>query len=301
MLAHALICIATGLIVGILSGLLGIGGGAILVPLFRLGFGMSAIATTATSLFTIIFTAGSGVISHVRRRTCVPKLGIAAGLGGAITAPIGTYLGRISPSWLIMSAAAAVIIFSAVTMFRKALETEKGVESETAETMDGKGKGEVLAYRGKTASAETAVETKVLGEPGESLYDDAALCMKKNLAISVATGIFAGVMSGYVGVGGGFIIIPLLVAYCHLPMKLASGTSLIAILILAIPGATSQILAGNVEILTGICVAAGSIPGAILGARLVKKIPERNLRLMFAVVLTFAALSLIANEFGILG
>ena len=57
---------AVGVVVGILSGLLGIGGGTLMVPLFRLGFGLSALASTATSLFTIIPTSLVGFITHIK-------------------------------------------------------------------------------------------------------------------------------------------------------------------------------------------------------------------------------------------
>ena len=71
----AILC---GLGVGILSGLLGIGGGTVMVPLFRLGFGMSALQATGTSLFAIVFTSAAGSITHVRNKTCVVLLGIFA-------------------------------------------------------------------------------------------------------------------------------------------------------------------------------------------------------------------------------
>ena len=108
-------------------------------------------------------------------------------------------------------------------------------------------------------------------------------------------------MSGYVGVGGGFIMVPLMLTLINIPMKLASGTSLIAILILAIPGTIENGIVGNIDYVTGLMVAVGSIPGAVLGARLVKKVPERTLRFIFGGFLIIAAIVLFLNEFGILG
>ena len=127
-----------GIVVGILSGLLGIGGGTILVPVFRLAFGMSPVMSTATSLFTIIPTSLSGAVSHVRHRTCVPSLGVAAGLGGAVTSPFGVWLATISPGWLIMVVAALVI--GAVVAYNSNLfavenVTVSGVEHLTTEDM----------------------------------------------------------------------------------------------------------------------------------------------------------------------
>ncbi len=86
-----------GIVIGLFSGMLGIGGGMVMVPLFRLVFGMSAVGSTATSLFTIIPTSVSGAISHARAKTCVPKLGIALGVGGACTSWLGVWLAQLSP------------------------------------------------------------------------------------------------------------------------------------------------------------------------------------------------------------
>lgn len=118
-----------GIGIGILSGMLGIGGGTVLVPIFRLAFGMSPIMSTATSLFTIIPTSISGAVSHVRHKTCVPSLGIAAGLGGACTSPIGVWLAQISPAWLVMLVAALIIGYSAVNTLIKAWRMKPKVPS----------------------------------------------------------------------------------------------------------------------------------------------------------------------------
>ena len=113
--------------------------------------------------------------------------------------------------------------------------------------------------------------------------------------------MIAGLASGYVGVGGGFIMVPLMLAVLGIPMSLASGTSLIAIMILAIPGVIEQGLLGNIEYLAGIAIVVGSIPGALVGARLVRMVPERQLRFIFGGFLLVAAVMLMLNEFGILG
>jgi uncharacterized membrane protein YfcA len=103
-------------------------------------------------------------------------------------------------------------------------------------------------------------------------------------------------MSGYVGVGGGFLMVPLMMQILNLPMKKTSGTSLIAIAILAIPGVITQALAGNVNWAVGICVAVGTVPGAIIGAKLIKRLPERTLRFVFSAMLFFAAVALVVNQ-----
>ena len=271
--------VIVGVVVGMLSGMLGIGGGTIMVPVFRLAFGLEPVMCTATSLFTIIPTSISGAVSHLRNKTCVPALGIAAGLGGACTSPVGVYLSTVSPGWLVMAAAAIIIGYSAVSMFRKARAAAKKKADGDGSTGDAASEG-----------LPRAVEADSVSKP-----------TRKQLVAAVLIGLGAGLMSGYVGVGGGFIIVPLLMTFAGLSMRLTSGTSLIAVMILAIPGTVEQGILGNIDYIAGIAMAVGSIPGAVLGAKLVPKIPELQLRILFGCVLIVAAIMLVVNEFGILG
>lgn len=262
-----------GVFVGVMSGLLGVGGGTIMVPIFRLAFGMSPLASTATSLFAIIPTSISGVVAHARAKTCVPKLGLALGVGGAVMSPLGVWLASVSPGWLVTCVAAIVIGFSAFKMFKKAVKCAP-------------------APRAGAASAHSASPKPVPDQPHLS---------RKQYLQGACIGLIAGLASGYVGVGGGFIMVPLMLAVLDIPMSLASGTSLIAIMILAIPGVIEQGLLGNIEYLAGIAIVVGSIPGALVGARLVRVVPERQLRFIFGGFLLVAAVMLMLNEFGILG
>lgn len=261
-----------GVFVGVMSGLLGVGGGTIMVPIFRLAFGMSPLASTATSLFAIIPTSISGVVAHTRAKTCVPKLGLALGAGGAVMSPMGVWLASVSPGWLVICVAAIVIGFSAFKMFKKAVKCAP-------------------APRAGAASAHSASREPVPDQP---------VLSRKQYFQGACIGLIAGLASGYVGVGGGFIMVPLMLAVLDIPMSLASGTSLIAIMILAIPGVIEQGLLGNIEYLAGIAIVVGSIPGALVGARLVRMVPERQLRFIFGGFLLVAAVMLMLNEFGIL-
>ena len=264
-----------GVFVGVMSGLLGVGGGTIMVPIFRLAFGMSPLASTATSLFAIIPTSISGVVAHTRAKTYVPRLGLALGVGGAVMSPVGVWLASVSPGWLVICVAAIVIGFSAFKMFKKAVKCAPTPRA-------GRAGGNVQA-----ASAKAVPDQPVLS--------------RKQYLQGACIGLIAGLASGYVGVGGGFIMVPLMLAVLDIPMSLASGTSLIAIMILAIPGVIEQGLLGNIDYLAGIAIVVGSIPGALVGARLVRVVPERQLRFIFGGFLLVAAVMLMLNEFGILG
>ena len=293
-----------GIGIGILSGMLGIGGGTVLVPIFRLAFGMSPIMYTATSLFTIIPTSVSGAVSHIRHKTCVPSLGLAAGLGGACTSPIGVWLATISPAWMVMLAAALIIGYSAVNMLRKAWKMKParaGVVAPAAPAGEPPVEAAVeqagdAAANDDAAPEVPAGESSVAADTGKAFPK----LTRKQLAIGAAIGLGAGLASGYVGVGGGFIIVPLMLSLVGISMKQASGTSLIAVMLLAIPGTIEQGLLGNIDYMAGIAVAVGSIPGAVIGARLVRLVPERTLRFIFGGFLIVAAVVLVLNEVGVL-
>lgn len=303
-----------GVLIGIASGLLGIGGGTVMVPIFRLAFGMSATMSTATSLFAIIPTSISGAISHVKGKTCIPALGIAAGLGGACLSPVGVWLAQLSPDWLVMLAAALIIGYSAINMFKKAFKVPRaGQPAEGADAAAAAGApscGSKPSSRAEArvvelspqSDAPAAVSLTSLGEPAAAAptADDSSLS-RKQLLQGAAIGLVAGLASGYVGVGGGFIMVPLMLSIIGIPMRKASGTSLIAVMILAIPGVIEQGIIGNINYLAGIAIVIGTIPGAVIGARLVTKVPERTLRLLFGCFLIVAAVMLVLNEVGIFG
>lgn len=304
-----------GVIIGIFSGLLGIGGGTLMVPIFRLGFGMSAISSTATSLFTIIPTSLAGLITHVNNKTCIPKVGVLCGLGGACTSPLGVYLASISPSWAIMLAAAAIIGYSSCSMFRKAIrmpkiapqgesavtgkdlekEAEKAARAAQAAQATAAQAAQAAAAQGKeqpTTTKAAANATKTASAPKEEPFK---LSVKK-VALCLLIGLIAGLASGYVGVGGGFIMVPLFISLLGIMMRQASGTSLVAVTILAIPGVVEQGLLGHIDYIAGIAMAVGSIPGAVIGASLIRKVPERKLRFVFGAFLLISAVVLLFNE-----
>ena len=304
-----------GVIIGIFSGLLGIGGGTLMVPIFRLGFGMSAISSTATSLFTIIPTSLAGLITHVKNKTCIPKVGVLCGLGGACTSPLGVYLASISPSWAIMFAAAAIIGYSSYSMFRKAIRMPKiapqGESAVTGKDLEKEAEKAAPAAQAAQAQAAQAAQAAAVQDEGQTGTTKAAanttktasapkeetfkLSVKK-VALCLLIGLIAGLASGYVGVGGGFIMVPLFISLLGIMMRQASGTSLVAVTILAIPGVVEQGLLGHIDYIAGIAMAVGSIPGAVIGASLIRKVPERKLRFVFGAFLLISAVVLLFNE-----
>jgi uncharacterized membrane protein YfcA len=109
-----------------------------------------------------------------------------------------------------------------------------------------------------------------------------------------AIGTLAGAFSGIFGVGGGIIIVPLLILWFGYGERLATGTSLAAIVIIGLLGALFQGgIYGNVHVLTGLLLAIPAVVGVIWGTNLQQRISQEAVSLLFAALLVVVALELI--------
>jgi uncharacterized membrane protein YfcA len=111
--------------------------------------------------------------------------------------------------------------------------------------------------------------------------------------VSAAIGLCAGVASGLLGVGGGIVMVPLLTAFAGLSQHNAHGTSLAAIVPIALVAATVYIAAGEIDYPMAALLAGGSLVGAPLGARLMARTGEGSLTIMFGVLMLLVAVQLL--------
>jgi len=105
-------------------------------------------------------------------------------------------------------------------------------------------------------------------------------------------GTAAGAFSGMFGVGGGTVIVPLLILWLGFGERLATGTSLAAIVVIALLAAGLQGAYGNLEPLKALVVAVPALGGIAVGAALQQRLPERAISLLFAVLLLVIAVQL---------
>jgi uncharacterized membrane protein YfcA len=109
-----------------------------------------------------------------------------------------------------------------------------------------------------------------------------------------AIGTVAGIFSGLFGVGGGTVIVPLLIFWFGYGERLATGTSLAAIVLIGMLGAVAQGgIYGNVHVLTGLLLAIPAVVGVVMGTAIQQRIPQRAVSLLFAVLLVSVAIELI--------
>lgn len=109
----------------------------------------------------------------------------------------------------------------------------------------------------------------------------------------IAIGLFTGIISGLVGIGGGVVIVPSLALLAKFPIKTAVGTSLGALLLpVGIFGALTYHKAGNLDVKAAALIAAGLVVGVFLGAQIVQHITDTQLRKFFALFLLVIAVKL---------
>jgi uncharacterized membrane protein YfcA len=116
--------------------------------------------------------------------------------------------------------------------------------------------------------------------------------MSRTLKLA-AIGTAAGAFSGLLGVGGGSVMVPLLIVWLGYGEREATGTSLMAIVVIAALAVTLQAIYGNVDPPNAALVGIPAIGGAIAGTALQQRLPERSISLIFAVLLVVIAIELI--------
>jgi uncharacterized membrane protein YfcA len=108
-----------------------------------------------------------------------------------------------------------------------------------------------------------------------------------------AIGTAAGAFSGLFGVGGGTIIVPLLIFWLAYGEREATGTSMAAIIVIALFAVIGQGAYGNVDFFQGVLIGVPAVGGVIAGAAMQQRVPERTVSLLFAVLLVVIAIELI--------
>lgn len=254
-MAHPALTFAVGLASGVLAGAFGIGGGLVTTPAIRLVLGYPALVAVGTPLPVIIPTALAGAMGYARRGLADLRAALVMGLSGMITAVAGAMLTRVTGGAVILLATAVLIAWVAVDMLRRRPSADVGAE----DAGQGAASGRTSAWR------------------------------------LVLVGLAAGAYSGFLGLGGGFILVPALNRWLRWPLKLAIGTSLATVTLLAVPGTIAHHLLGNVDPLLALLLAAGAVPGAVLGARITGLASERHVAVAFSVLLIVSALALGAS------
>ncbi len=263
---NLLAIIALGLIVGFLSGLLGIGGGIILNPaLIKLG--IPPIVTVGTSVAQMVGATVSGFLSHLKLKNIDLKMGWMMVISGFFGGGLGVALAKILEDagyfrTFVLSLYTFYLGFTGITMFidvlsKKEKEKKEGKISKFIKS---------LPFKRKFQFSEISI------------------------LVPVGIGAFAGFLAAVMGVGGGFVIIPALIYLAGFPVQKAVGMSLFQMIFVTsfltyFHGTVNH----GVDILLALILMAGSSFGAVFGAAVGQKLKKEFVKFIMASLVSVVA------------
>ncbi len=262
--------VSIGMVIGFLSGLLGVGGGFLTTPLLMM-VGIPPIIAAASDTNAIVATSASGVAAHFRLKNVDFKMGAYCLLGGLFGSALGVHavklLGARGYVDLLISVMYVVIL--------------GGIGGFMVYNSMGKLRRGVLTPRERPAkSMFTTFLTRL---PFQAEF--ARSGVRHSILLPFALCSVVGIMTAFMGVGGGFMLVPVMVYLLRMPAHVAVGTSLFQVLFTCM-GATIMQSASNhsVDLVLALVIAAGSTIGAQLGARLSKHLRGEQLLIVLGVL-----------------
>jgi uncharacterized membrane protein YfcA len=281
-----------GFVVGLLGGFFGVGGGFLAGPLmFLVGVPMNFVVGTDLAHMTgksIVAARRHRILGHVDVR-----LGLLMVLGTVPGIELGARIiegleesGNID----VVVGVAYIVILVAIGAFT-AWESLRALQMVRTEQMDAR---EALAFQGVTRRMHRLRLPPLIALPNSGIE---SISIWVILGVSFLTGLLAGVL----GVGGGFIRMPMMVYLIGVPTHVAVGTDLFEVVISAGYGTLTHGLKGNVDILMALVMQTGAAIGAQIGAVSTRFFAGPRIRLFFSVLPFVGATLVILRLFGIMG
>ncbi len=242
----------TGLIAGILGGLLGIGGCVIMLPSLVFIFKYPLPLAIGTTITAVILTATSGAIGHIRLRNVDYSTAKVVAISGAFGAVVGSiiFFYVVNQIWLLNIILGFAFLYVSIRMIYEGIFKRK-MEMKAGDRVPGSGKAKATI------------------------------------------GFFIGIITGIVGLGGGYALVPSFIYLLSSPVKIAVGTSLASFISMAVVSGAFKLYQGVVDIIAAIFLGIGTIIGAQIGARLTKIVPSWAIKAIFGFVFLYVSLKFI--------
>lgn len=296
---NALLLIVIGFCVGVLGGFFGVGGGWIVTPALNMfGFPMPyAIGTDLT------YICGSSVIAtkkHSGLGNVDWKLGVISIIGAVIGLEVGAQIIMKLESGIgqemtdvIVRWAFIILLFSlgAFMFYDYFVLQKRKAPSEGGESSTNEGSETPSDIETKESLPQ---KLQRLNIPPMITFPTSGI--RVSLWIVIAVFFVAGLLSGFMGVGGGFIKMPALVYLLGVPTIIAIGTDLLNVLFSAIYGCFTYSLKGRVEVIAAIMMFIGAAAGTQFGVSATKYIRGYGIRLLFAIMVALAAASVVIKQ-----
>ncbi|MBT2342307.1 MULTISPECIES: sulfite exporter TauE/SafE family protein [Pseudomonas] len=258
-----------GVVMGLVLGLTGAGGGILAVPALVLGLGLTMTQAAPVALFAVGSAAAVGAIDGLRHGLVRYRAALLIALLGAVFSPLGVYFAHQLSERILMILFSLLMVLVAVRMLRR--ETAQPGPSDHGAASWGQKNCLLDRQTGRLAWT--------------------ARCS----ATLAALGAVTGVVSGLLGVGGGFLIVPAFKQLTDVQMRGIVATSLMVISLISLIGVVGALHAGvSIDRVGGAFILA-SIIGMLLGRRLAARVPARVLQVGFAGVCLVVAVYMVVR------
>ena len=255
-----------GLLVGAIMALTGAGGGILAVPLLLFGAGLEMSQAAPIGLLAVGMSAALGAALGLKAGTVRYKAALLMAATGMLLAPVGVWLGSLIDNRWLSVLFAFILLFVAYRTFRQAGAT--------------------------SSEAPDNSEPPCIRSSDTGRFIWTTRCARA-LALS---GTVAGLLSGLLGVGGGFVIVPALKRSTDLAMQSIVATSLTVIALVSISGVSSSALAGSLNWNAAIPFTGGAVAGMLIGRRISAYLAGPHLQKGFATVSGMVAIGMIVKS-----
>jgi uncharacterized membrane protein YfcA len=259
------LAVTLGTVVGLVMALTGAGGGVLAIPLLVFGLQLPVQQAAPAGLVAVGLAAVLGAAVGLYQRIVRYRAAALIGVAGMLMAPLGVVMAQRLPNRPLLGAFAMVLAYTAWRMLRQP----------------------VLSVPLPTAALCRVNKT------------DQRLTWTLPCARALAgTGLIAGLLSGLLGVGGGFVIIPALTRYTDLDTRSVQVTSLAVIALVSLSGVAAAAMRGPVRWDVALPFASGAVVALLAGQQMANKLDAKSLQRTFAWFSLMIAILLLARALG---
>ncbi|SHI99260.1 hypothetical protein SAMN05444000_104123 [Shimia gijangensis] len=265
---NAFLLLGLGGIVGILSGMFGVGGGFLMTPLLFF-IGIPPAVAVATEANQIVASSFSGVLAHFRRRSVDLKMGVVLLIGGLVGAALGVMLFN----YLKSMGQVDLLVKLCYVVFLGIIGGLMFIESLNAIRKSRKNSGPVKRKK----------HNWIHGLPFKMRFRVSGLYI--SVIPPLIVGLCVGVLAAIMGVGGGFIMVPAMIYLLGMPTKVVVGTSLFQIIfVTAFTTLLHATTNYTVDMALAVLLLIGGVVGAQIGTRIGTKLKAEQLRILLAMM-----------------
>ena len=259
--------IAMGALIGLVMALTGAGGGVLAIPLLVFGLNLSLQQAAPVGLVAVGSAAALGAALGLRQNIVRYRAAALIGSVGMLLAPLGVFIAQRLPNRPLLAAFAVVLIYTAWRMLKHTVVSDPLPKAALCRVNS---RDQRLIWTRPCARALTG------------------------------TGVVAGLLSGLLGVGGGFVIIPALLRHTDLDIRSVQATSLAVIALVSVSGVSAAAAHGPLAWAVALPFAAGALLALVAGRQVAKKIDAKHLQQGFAWFCLMVALLMLVRAFGLI-